>query len=180
VPGPQAQNMESHTSRALVPQKKINNVHLAAIVGVGAIGNAESNCGFEEGMCCDAVVVRIELRVADEVTAGVILELDLGNKYDADAGDDAGADSDARPGGNGRGRGQILWMTTLTLPPGHPRSWFLIVVVSPSPFVYHLCPVRRSQRLRTSVQMVVETETNSEREAPAKMTSPMHPRRQMT
>jgi len=96
---------------------------------VGAVENTESNCGLEEGMCSDAVVVRIELRVADEVTAGVILELDLGSWYDA------GADSNARPGGNGRGRG---WITTPTLPPGHPRSWFPIVVVFPSPFVYRL------------------------------------------
>ena len=65
---------------------------------MGAVENTESNCGLEEGMCSDAVVVRIELRVADEVTAGVILELDLGSWYDA------GADSNARPGGNGRGR----------------------------------------------------------------------------
>jgi len=143
---------------------------------VGAVGNTESNCGLEGGMCSDAVVVRIELRVADEVTAGMILELDLGSWYDADAG----ADSDARPRGNGRGRGQILWITTPTLPPGHSRSWFPIVVVSPSPFVYRLCPVQRSQRLHPSVEMVVETETNSGREAPAKMTSLMHPRRQMT
>ena len=49
----------------------------AGIVGVEAAGNIESNRGLEEeGMCGDVVVVRIELRVADEVTAGVILELD--------------------------------------------------------------------------------------------------------
>jgi len=143
--------------------KKVNNVRLASIVRVSAVGNTESNCGLEDGMCTDAVVVRIELRVADEVTAGVILELDLGSWYDADAGDDAGADSDARPGGNGRGRGQILWITTPTLPPGHPRSWFPIVVVSPFPFVYRLCPVQRSQRLHPSVEMVAETETASGR-----------------
>ena len=50
-------------------------------------------------------------------------------------GDDAGADSGARPGGNGRGCGQIPWITTPAPPPGHPRSWFLIVVVSSFPFV---------------------------------------------
>ena len=179
VPGPQAQN-----KRVVLPGllflKKIDNVRLAGIVGVGAVGNTESNCGLEEGMCSDAVVVRIELRIADEVTAGVILELDLGSWYDADAGNDADADSDARLRGNGRGRGQILWIMTPTLPPEHPRSWFPIVVVSPSPFVYCLCPVQRSQRLQISVEMVMETETNSEQEAPAKMTSPMHPRCQMT
>ena len=44
---------------------------------MGAVGNTESNRGLEdEGMCGEVVVVRIELRVADEVTAGVILELD--------------------------------------------------------------------------------------------------------
>ena len=44
---------------------------------MGAVGNTESNGGLEdEGMCGEVVVVRIELRVADEVTAGVILELD--------------------------------------------------------------------------------------------------------
>ena len=84
--------------------EKINNVRLAGIVGVGAVGNTKSNCGLEEGMCSDAVVVTIELRVADEVTAGVIIELDLGSWYDAEAGDEAGADCDARPGANGRGR----------------------------------------------------------------------------
>jgi len=154
--------------------KKIQQCPLASIVGVGAVGNTKSNCGLEEGMCSDAVVVRIELRVADEVTAGVILELDLGSWYDADTGDDARADSDARPGGNGRGRGQIL--------DNNATSWAstFIIVVSPSPFVYRLCPVQRSQRLHPSVEMVVETERNSEREAPAKMTSLMHPRCQMT
>jgi len=81
-------------------------------------------------------VVRIELRVADEVAAGVILELDSGSWYDPDAGDDAGADSDARPGGNGRGGGQILWITSLTLPPGHPRSWFLLLSFLP---LYIVC-----------------------------------------
>ena len=44
---------------------------------MGAVGNTESNRGLEdEGMCGEVVVVRIELRVADEVTAGVILEFD--------------------------------------------------------------------------------------------------------
>ena len=38
----------------------------------------------------------------------------------------------------------------------------------------------RSQRPHPSAEMVVETETNSERMTPAKRTSPMHPRRQMT
>ena len=165
--------MASRTSRVFVSQK-----NQQCPFRVGAVGNTELNCGLEDGMCSDAVVVRIELRVVDGVTAGVILELDLGSWYDADAGDDAGADSDARPGG--RGRGQILWITTPTLPPGHSRSWFPIVVVSPSPFVYRLCPVQHSQRLHPSVKMVAERETNSEREAPVKMTSPMHPRRQMT
>lgn len=42
------------------------------------MGNkAESNRGLEEeGMCGEVVVVSMELSVADEVTAGVILELD--------------------------------------------------------------------------------------------------------
>jgi hypothetical protein len=50
---------------------------LAGIVGVGAVGNTESNRGLEEeGMWGEVVVVSMELSVADEVTAGVIRELD--------------------------------------------------------------------------------------------------------
>jgi len=46
----------------------------AGIVGVEAAGSPESNRGLEEeGMCGDVVAVRIELSVAGEVTAGVIL-----------------------------------------------------------------------------------------------------------
>jgi len=49
----------------------------AGIIKVEAAGNTESNRGLEEeGMCGDVAAVRIELRVAGEVTAGVILELD--------------------------------------------------------------------------------------------------------
>jgi hypothetical protein len=44
---------------------------------VGAVGNTESNRELEEeGMWGEVVVVSVELSVADEVTAGVILELD--------------------------------------------------------------------------------------------------------
>jgi len=44
---------------------------------VEAAGNTESNRGLkEEGLCGDVAVVRIESRVADEVTAGVILKHD--------------------------------------------------------------------------------------------------------
>ena len=42
-----------------------------------AAGNTESNCGLkEEGLCGDVAVVRIGLRIVDEVTAGVILKHD--------------------------------------------------------------------------------------------------------
>jgi len=51
--------------------------------------------------------VRIELRVAGEVTAGVILELDgnvVGEFHVGGGGDDGGdADSGTHPGGNERG-----------------------------------------------------------------------------
>jgi len=53
-----------------------------SVVGVGAVGNTfESNRGLEEegsgGTCGEVVVlVRIEFKVADKVTAGLVLELD--------------------------------------------------------------------------------------------------------
>ena len=56
----------------------------------------------KEGMCGEVViVVRIEFRVADEVTAVLVLELDdnvVGGLVLCGGGDNAGADSGARPG----------------------------------------------------------------------------------
>jgi len=76
----------------------------------------------KEGICGE--VVRIEFGVADEVTAVLVLELDddVGELVLCGCSDNAGADSGVRPGGNGRGCGQIPWLTTPTSPLGHPRS----------------------------------------------------------
>ena len=68
-------------------------------------------------------------------------------------GDDAGANSGACPGGNGHGCVQIPWIITPTLPPGNLCSWFPIVVVSHSPFAYHLCSIQRSQCLHPLIEM---------------------------
>ena len=72
---------------------------------MGAVGNTfESNRGLEEeGMCREVAVVRIEFGIADEGTAGLILELDddiVGRLILCSGGDDAGVDSGARPSGN--------------------------------------------------------------------------------